>query len=119
MRVFEATFICSPRLSPEKIAEIIERIKKLLGQERAVVSTIQEVGLKKLAYPIQHHREGYYIYLEFSGLPETANKLRNFFQVTDGIIRYLILKMKEKSLPENPPRVESVESEEVKTDGKS
>lgn len=109
MVYYESTFICSPLLPPEKIDEVIERIKKLLSQEKAEISVFQKIGLKKLAYPIKHHREGYYVYLEFSGPAQTANKLRNFFQVTDGIIRYLTVRAEKKSLPEK--------LEEVKTNG--
>jgi len=109
---FESTFICSPQLPPEKIDEIVERVKKLLAQEKAEITLLQKIGLKKLAYPIKHQREGFYVYLEFSGPPETANLLANLFRVLDGVIRYLTVRAGKKSLSPKS-------SEEVKTDGQS
>jgi len=132
MVTYESTVICSPELPAEKIDEIVEKIKKVVEGSKGQILITQQLGKKRLAYPIRKFREGSYIYFELSGPGEMITALDNFFKVNDTIIRYLTVKAGKKKpvkpaaavpaapgAPAEPAATEEIKSqvpEEVKTD---
>ncbi|MDR1662898.1 MAG: 30S ribosomal protein S6 [Endomicrobium sp.] len=93
---YESTFIVSPELHVDKIEELIEKVIKAIEVAKGTVKTVQQLGKKKLAYPINKFREGSYVYMEFSGDGFIVGSLENFFKFNDSIIRFLTVKIKKK-----------------------
>lgn len=126
---YETTFICSPEVTPEKIEELSNKAKKVIEDAKGTVKLIQQLGKKKLAYPIKKHRDGSYVYIELSGSGDMVSHLENFFKVNDTIIRYLTVKVEPKKVivkktvePVAPVAAPAVPEQpaaavEVKTDG--
>jgi small subunit ribosomal protein S6 len=65
MNQYEAVFIMHPVLSDDQVRETVEKFVGLLEAKGAKVLHKENWGLKKLAYPIQHKRSGFYHLLEF------------------------------------------------------
>ena len=117
MAAYESTFICSPEVPAEKLEELIEKVKKIIENSKGSIITIQQLGKKKMSYPIKKFREGNYIYMELSGPGEMVSALETFYKVNDQVIRYLTIKV-EKKKKAAPEKVQAV-TEEVKTDESS
>lgn len=111
MVTYESTVICSPELPAEKIDELVEKIKKIVEDSQGKILITQQLGKKRLAYPIKKYREGSYVYFELTGEGSTIANLEGFFKVNDTIIRSLTVKAGKK-LPPKP--VAAVVTEEVK-----
>ena len=95
---YESTFIVSPELPTEKIEELIEKVKKAVEGSNGQMKLVQQLGKKKLAYPIRKLREGAYVYMELSGPGDMIPTLENFYKVHDTIIRYLTVKVEKKPI---------------------
>jgi small subunit ribosomal protein S6 len=117
MSNYESTIICSPEAPPEKLEEIVQKIKKIVETSQGVIGLTQQLGKKKLAYPIKKFREGSYIYFELSGPGEMIAGLENFYKINDFVIRYLTIKAKKKKAIKKPAEKPEAAAEEVKTDG--
>jgi small subunit ribosomal protein S6 len=117
MSNYESTIICSPEAPPEKLEEIVQKIKKIVETSQGVIGLTQQLGKKKLAYPIKKFREGSYIYFELSGPGEMIASLENFYRINDFIIRYLTIKPRKKKVKKPAVEKETTAPEEVKTDG--
>jgi small subunit ribosomal protein S6 len=116
---YESTFICSPELPAEKVEELSSKVSKLVETSKGTVKTVQQLGKKKLAYPIEKFREGSYVFMELSGPGEMIPALENFFKVTDGVIRFLTVKIEPKKpvvVKPRRPAPHSVQTPEVKKD---
>ena len=50
-------------------------------------------GLKKLAYPIQHKKSGFYHLFEFAGPGEVVNPYEQEFKRDERIMRFLTVKL--------------------------
>lgn len=113
---YESTFICSPELAPEKVEELTAKVTSLIESSKGTVKSVQQLGKKKLAYPINKFREGSYVYMELSGTGEMVNAIENFFKLNDSVIRYLTVKVEKKKVAPKaaPKKVEAVP--EVKKD---
>ena len=50
------------------------------------------MGKRRFAYPIQKQTEGYYTLINFESNPEFTAELDRRYQITDGILRTIIIK---------------------------
>ena len=88
---YETIFIVNPKIGEENVKSTVEKFKSLLS-ESATLDSIDEWGLRKLAYPIKNLDEGYYVLANFSAGHEFPRELERMYKITDGIIRYIVVK---------------------------
>jgi small subunit ribosomal protein S6 len=95
VRQYETIFIVDPEFETDAIKELVEKFKGLVEDQGGQVTEVDEWGKRRLAYPINDRREGYYFLMNFTANPETAQDLERVYKITNGLMRYLIIK-KEK-----------------------
>ncbi len=66
LRVYETVFVLNPVLNNEQTAGVVQKFKNFLSKVGANLMYEEEMGLKKLAYPINHKKTGFYQLFEFS-----------------------------------------------------
>lgn len=86
---YEVVYILDPALGEEAIAAMIEKFKALV-ETQGTVAAIDDWGKRRLAYPINHKNEGYYVLMTFESKPELPAELDRVMKITDGIMRCLI-----------------------------
>ena len=64
---------------------------KSLIESNGTVTNVNEWGKRRLAYPINDMHEGYYVLIEFESNPEFPHELDRIYNITDGIMRSLIV----------------------------
>lgn len=118
MSRYETTFICSPEVPAEKLEDTVAKVRKVVETAGGTISLLQQLGRKRLAYPINKFREGHYVYLELTGPGALVPGLENFFKVNDHVIRYLTVKVEKKKPVAVKPAAEPAKpaAEEVKSD---
>jgi small subunit ribosomal protein S6 len=95
MKKYESIFIVSTLLEDEKIQEIIEKVKNLV-ETSGQLEKIDEWGKRRLAYDINDQKEGYYTLMQFSAEPEFPIELERIYKITEGVIKYIILRRDKK-----------------------
>lgn len=88
---YESIFIINPELGEDSTKAIVEKFKALL-ESSAQLESIDEWGKRKLAYPIDDINDGYYVMLNFSAEPEFPRELERIYKITDGVLKYLVIK---------------------------
>ena len=58
---------------------------------RCFSPVLQEMCIRDRAYPINDMNEGYYVLIEFESKPEFPHELDRIYNITDGIMRSLIV----------------------------
>jgi small subunit ribosomal protein S6 len=91
MNKYECLFIIDPELGEENIQALVEKFKNLL-ETSAQLENIDEWGKRKLAYEVADRNEGYYVLADFSAESDFPRELERIFKITDGILKYLIIK---------------------------
>ena len=66
MNHYETVFILNPVLSETQIEETVKKFEDFLSKHGAKMVSKENWGLKKLAYPIQHKKSGFYHLFEFA-----------------------------------------------------
>lgn len=88
---YETIFIINPELGEENIKILVEKFRNLL-ETSAQFEGIDEWGKRRLAYLINDLGEGYYYLANFSAESSFPAELERIFKITDGIIKYIIIK---------------------------
>ncbi len=93
MNHYETVFILNPVLSEEQIKETVKKYEDLLVSKGAKMIAKEDWGLKKLAYPIQHKKSGFYHLFEYTVDGEAINEAELEFRRDERIMRYLNVKL--------------------------
>jgi small subunit ribosomal protein S6 len=94
MREYEVTIIIQPQLEESERNSLIEQVTDLLvpGAEEEAKPTVNEWGLRRMAYPIQKFTEGYYVLYEGSLDPSRITEIERSMQYMEDVLRYLVIK---------------------------
>lgn len=121
---YESVVIINAALEDDQIENTIANVKESITSNGGEITDIDNWGRKRLAYPIQKSKSGYYIVLRFIAPVALISTLERMYRLDETIIRYLtisldkraldyIQKQKEKADTE-PEAAKPVESAEVK-----
>ncbi len=94
MRQYEAMVIFYPNLEEEKRNALLERFKKII-EAGGTVTTVDEWGMRKLAYLIDDLAEGYYVLINFESGADVVNEFDRIAKISDGIMRHMITRDEE------------------------
>ena len=90
MRNYEIVFLVHPDQS-DQTSSIISKLEKLVTDSGGNVHRSENIGNRKLAYPIQDQFKASYGLLNIECNQETINEIKNSFKFNDSIIRNLVL----------------------------
>ncbi len=62
------------------------------------VLKVNQWGRRKLAYPIEHHRDGFYVFIDTILTPETVAELDRTLKVSEEVLRHLIKRRDPKTV---------------------
>jgi small subunit ribosomal protein S6 len=88
-REFETTMILRPDINKDGIADVVNRLQALYERNGGRMQKIDNWGLRTLAYPIQSHKKGIYLYVRYLGGSEIVKELERNLRIWDEIVRYL------------------------------
>ena len=94
-RQYELTFIIPPTLAEEDIKAIQATVQGWITDQEGEILKENHWGRRKLAYPIQNYKEGYYILLEFESQPSIIKELERRMRLSQEVIRYLVVRAEE------------------------
>lgn len=125
-RHYESVVILNAALEDEQIETTLTRIQETLKTNGAEISEIERWGRKRLAYPIQKSKSGYYAIFRFESPTETIKELERIYRLDETIVRYLtimlgkedlkyIAQMKERASQQEAEQVDNAVSEDKQT----
>ena len=90
MRRYELMLIIRPDAPDEKAAAVIDRTTRYVVAEGGQIIKVAPWGRRRLAYPIDRHREGSYHIVVFESPAEAIAELERSLQITEEVLRYLV-----------------------------
>jgi len=91
MNKYESVVIINPNIEGEAVKALITKISDLINTD-GKVSSIEELGKKKLAYEIKKNKEGYYVVFKFEANPSLISELERVYRITDEVIKFIVIK---------------------------
>ena len=97
-RDYELGFIVNPEVSEEQTGALLERIEQIVTNHDGQVVRVNQWGRRRMAYPIEHHRDGFYIFIDMILTPETVFELDRTLKVTEEVLRHMIIRRDAKAV---------------------
>ncbi len=91
---YETIFVVSAELEEEAANALITKFKDMISAN-GTVEKVEDWGKRKLAYPIDDITDGYYTLVNYSAAHDFPAELERVFNITDGILRSLTVKVEE------------------------
>lgn len=93
MNHYETVFILNPVLSETQIEETVKKFEDFLIKNGAKMVSKENWGLKKLAYPIQNKKSGFYHLFEFQVEGSVITPYELEFIRDERVMRFLTVKL--------------------------
>jgi small subunit ribosomal protein S6 len=104
VRDYELGIVLSPEASEEQTKAILDRVSQVVQTSGGAVIKVNAWGRRKLAYPIDRHRDGLYYWLDLSLTPQTVLEIDRNLKVSEEVIRHLIVKRDPKAVAQQRAR---------------
>lgn len=126
-RHYESVVILNAALEDEQIDATLTRIQETLKTNGAEITDTEKWGRKRLAYPIQKSKSGYYTIFRFTAPSDLITELERIYRLDETIVRYLTItlgkkdlehieKMKEKAAQKEAEKVETTDKDNQSSD---
>ena len=92
MRMYEGLFLIDNAQANTEWDNVVKHIQDILQKNGAEILKTEKWGEKKLAYKIKSHKRGTYLLVHFNAKNSAIAMVRRDFQLSDYIIRFLIIK---------------------------
>lgn len=93
---YELTYIVNSVISDEQVKDMVSRVTAYVTENGGDIIEVDEWGARRLAFPIQKKRNGYYVNMYFKASGEIIPRLERALEIDDNILRYLSLRMDPK-----------------------
>lgn len=90
--LYEGMYVIKATLSEEARRKALDKIQTGITQRGGEVVKIHDQGRRRLAYPIDGHREGHYYILYFNLVPEAVNELWQEYHLNEDLVRFVTLR---------------------------
>ncbi len=91
--LYEGMYILSATLSDEARQKAFEKITNGILEKQGVIHKIHEQGRRKLAYPIEGKREGFYYVVYFEFPTQQIAKIWGEYQLHEDLIRFMTMRI--------------------------
>ncbi|MBI2426846.1 MAG: 30S ribosomal protein S6 [Candidatus Kerfeldbacteria bacterium] len=95
MQHYEVLVLFPGKYAEEETKGVREKITTLITERKGDVTFENFMGLRRLAYPIKHERQGYYFAVEFNAEPSVMQEIDRTLSLETDVIRHLIVQKHE------------------------
>ena len=92
MRMYEGLFLIDNAHASTEWDNVVKHIHDILQKNGAEILKTEKWGEKKLAYKVKGHKRGTYLLIHFNAKNSAIATVRRDFQLSDYIVRFLIVK---------------------------
>ena len=97
MQQYELAVVYDPGLEVD-LSKAEDRVKKIVADNEGKIVASDNWGKRKLAYPINKNDHGVYVFYTVELVPTSLGKIEGTLNITNEVIRYLIVRQDEKEL---------------------
>ena len=92
MNKYELALVVNAKIEDDERAAAVEKAKEIITRFGGVVTEVEEAGKQRLAYEIQHMKEGFYYFIQFDAPSTCPAEVERRVRILDNVIRYLCVR---------------------------
>ena len=90
---YDLTVLLDSEFAEEQRERILADVEAMIADTGAIVSA-HDWGRRKLAYEIKHKPDADFHLIQFNGPRELLERLDRTLRITDGVVRYRVIKLR-------------------------
>jgi small subunit ribosomal protein S6 len=95
MTKYESMLIARQDLGQSQVNDIVATLSDAIKKEGGEVVSVDNWGLKNLAYRIKKNRKGYYVLLNIVAPAQAISEFERRVRLNEDVIRYMTVKVTE------------------------
>jgi len=126
MNCYETLLVVKPTLSDEEIQTQISKTEDIIKKENGEISARDDMGMRRLAYPIQKQERGYYSVVYYKAPSSAIEEIERQLRYNEEILRFMSVKYTDKKeiaqfdkMVENAKRRSGATSEKAESEASS
>jgi small subunit ribosomal protein S6 len=92
-RTYEVVAILGPQTAEDWVSTFNTNVTELVEKLGGVITNVNDMGVRKMAYKIDKFNEGHYLIFEIDGSGQEVAELERRFRVNDNVIRYMTVRV--------------------------
>lgn len=92
-RIYEIVVIIDPKSTEEETTTLTDNLKQIIETQGGSIVKSDDMGLRRMAYEINHRNEGRYWFFEIEGTGGEIAELERRMRVNEAIIRYMTIRV--------------------------
>ena len=93
MRRYELMLVIRPDVADDKSQALVDRTTRQIVTAGGQIVKVAPWGRRRLAYPIDRHREGSYQIILFEAPPGAITELEHTLLITEEVLRHLVTRV--------------------------
>jgi small subunit ribosomal protein S6 len=117
MRRYELMLVIRPDVADDRSQALVDRTTRGITASGGQIVKVAPWGRRRLAYPIDRHREGSYHIILFEAPAGAIVELEHTLLITEEVLRHLVTRVERpvKSLRADGSELDELEGEELPT----
>ncbi|PID82604.1 MAG: 30S ribosomal protein S6 [Clostridiales bacterium] len=91
MNKYESIVVFRPDLEDEAREELLKKFTGII-EKNGKVESVDDWGLKRLAYDIEKLSDGYFYLINFDSSPDLPKELERNYKINDKVLRYNVIR---------------------------
>jgi small subunit ribosomal protein S6 len=118
MRRYELMLVLRPDVADDKSQAIVDRTTRGIVAAGGQIVKVAPWGRRRLAYPIDRHREGSYQIILFEAPPDAITELEHTLLITEEVLRHLVTRVDRpaKASPGDEEDFDGLDAEDLSPD---
>ena len=92
MNKYELVLVVNAKIEDDARAAVVEKAKAYVTRFGGTVTEVEDWGKKRLAYEIQHMKEGFYYFIQFEAEATCPAELEKRVRIMENVLRYLVVR---------------------------
>jgi small subunit ribosomal protein S6 len=92
LNAYETVLIIDPAVDEAGVDKQVEKYSALIKNNQGEIALVEKWGRRKMTYPINSRREGFYVCLQFNSPASLPAELNRNIRLDESIIRHLTIK---------------------------
>jgi small subunit ribosomal protein S6 len=112
-RTYESVAIINAALEDDQIESTISRMQETITTHGGEILDLDKWGRKRLAYPINKAKSGYYVIFRFNASTDLIATFERNYRLDENVIRYLTIQLDKYALEAIAKQKEAVKNAEA------
>ena len=92
MNKYELVLVVNAKIEDDARAAAVEKAKAYVERFGGKITEVEDWGKKRLAYEIQHMKEGFYYFVQFEAAAEAPAEIERRVRIMENVLRYLVVR---------------------------